>query len=75
MWSLYSEHPELKTFYSGSRDGLVNKTEITGQALAEGDSECIGLFKEDSGVAKVTKKKSSTYKIQENLIMYVDCGT
>ena len=53
VWSLYSNHPELKTFYSGSRDGLVNKTEITGQTLAEGDSECVGLFREDSGVLKV----------------------
>ncbi|KAL0135275.1 WD domain-containing protein [Mucor lusitanicus] len=53
VWSLYSNHPELKTFYSGSRDGLVNKTEITGQTLAEGDSECIGLFREDSGVLKI----------------------
>ncbi|KAI8639396.1 WD40-repeat-containing domain protein [Parasitella parasitica] len=53
VWSLYSNHPELKTFYSGSRDGLVNKTEITGQTIAEGDIECIGLFREDSGVLKI----------------------
>jgi WD repeat-containing protein 48 len=53
VWSLYSNHPELKTFYSGSRDGLVNKTEISGQSLSEGESECIGLFKEDSGVIKI----------------------
>ncbi|KAI7873407.1 WD40-repeat-containing domain protein [Mucor mucedo] len=53
VWSLYSDHPELKTFYSGSRDGLVNKTEISGQTLSEGESECIGLFKEDSGVIKI----------------------
>ncbi|GAN06004.1 WD domain-containing protein [Mucor ambiguus] len=53
VWCLYSNHPELKTFYSGSRDGLVNKTEITGETLAEGDSECVGLFREDSGVLKI----------------------
>ncbi|CEP07720.1 hypothetical protein [Parasitella parasitica] len=53
VWSLYSNHPELKTFYSGSRDGLVNKTEITGQAIADGVIECIGLFREDSGVLKI----------------------
>ncbi|KAG2236102.1 hypothetical protein INT48_006118 [Thamnidium elegans] len=54
VWSLYSDHPDLKTFYSGSRDGLVNKTEISGQSVSEGaESECIGLFKEDSGVIKI----------------------
>ncbi|EIE87749.1 hypothetical protein RO3G_12460 [Rhizopus delemar RA 99-880] len=54
VWSLYSDHPDLKTFYSGSRDGLVNKTEISGRAISDsGDSECIGLFKEDSGVIKI----------------------
>lgn len=54
VWSLYSDHPDLKTFYSGSRDGLVNKTEISGRSISDsGDSECIGLFKEDSGVIKV----------------------
>jgi len=69
VWSLYSNHPELKTFYSGSRDGLVNKTEITGQTLAEGDSECIGLFREDSGVLKVSTQWTSL------LAMYTDAFT
>ncbi|KAG1453550.1 hypothetical protein G6F56_007542 [Rhizopus delemar] len=50
VWSLYSNHPDLKTFYSGSRDGLVNRTEITGRSVSEG--ECIGLFRENSGVVK-----------------------
>jgi WD repeat-containing protein 48 len=59
VWSLYSDHPELKTFYSGSRDGLVNKTEISGQSLADGESECIGLFKEDSGVIKIAALEDS----------------
>ncbi|KAI8390199.1 WD40-repeat-containing domain protein [Blakeslea trispora] len=53
VWSLYSNHPELKVFYSGSRDGLVNKTQISGQASFDSETECIGLFKEDSGVLKI----------------------
>ncbi|KAI8078256.1 WD40-repeat-containing domain protein [Gilbertella persicaria] len=53
VWSLYSNHPELKVFYSGSRDGLVNKTHMMGQASLDGESECIGLFREDSGVLKI----------------------
>ncbi|OBZ91909.1 hypothetical protein A0J61_00044 [Choanephora cucurbitarum] len=53
VWSLYSNHPELKVFYSGSRDGLVNKTQISGQASFDSEAECIGLFKEDSGVLKI----------------------
>ncbi|CAO3698779.1 unnamed protein product [Rhizopus stolonifer] len=53
VWSLYSNHPDLKTFYSGSRDGLVNRTEISGRSVSDSDGECVGLFKEDSGVVKI----------------------
>lgn len=54
VWSLFSDHPDLRTFYSGSRDGLVTRTEISGRALSESENECIGLFKENSGVVKVS---------------------
>ncbi|CAO3678603.1 unnamed protein product [Rhizopus microsporus] len=53
VWSLFSDHPDLRTFYSGSRDGLVTRTEISGRALSESENECIGLFKENSGVVKI----------------------
>ncbi|CAO3591395.1 unnamed protein product [Absidia cylindrospora] len=55
VWSLYSDHPDLKTFYAGSRDGLVTKTEIPreGAGDKQDESECIGLFKENSGVGKI----------------------
>ncbi|KAI8974896.1 WD40-repeat-containing domain protein [Pilobolus umbonatus] len=54
VWSLYSNHPDLKVFYSGSRDGLVIKTEISGEDVYDGESECVALFKENAGVAKIT---------------------
>ncbi|CAO3626805.1 unnamed protein product [Cunninghamella echinulata] len=55
IWSLYSDHPDLKTFYAGSRDGLVTKTEIPREGASDihEESECIGLFKESSGVGKI----------------------
>ncbi|KAI8069275.1 WD40-repeat-containing domain protein [Gongronella butleri] len=55
VWSLFSEHPDLKTFYAGSRDGLVTKTEVPrdGASDINEESECIGLFKEQSGVGKI----------------------
>ncbi|ORZ23544.1 WD40-repeat-containing domain protein [Absidia repens] len=55
VWSLYSDHPDLKTFYAGSRDGLVTKTEIPreGAGVKQDEGECIGLFKENSGVGKI----------------------
>ncbi|CAO3591245.1 unnamed protein product [Absidia cylindrospora] len=55
IWSLYSDHPDLKTFYAGSRDGLVTKTEIPREGASDkhDESECIGLFKENSGVGKI----------------------
>lgn len=56
VWSLYSNDPELRTFYAGSRDGLVTKTQLSGHSLEEigDDSECVALFKEKSGVVKVS---------------------
>ncbi|KAG0176969.1 hypothetical protein DFQ29_005417 [Apophysomyces sp. BC1021] len=54
VWALYSDHPDLKTFYAGSRDGLVTKTEVSStDASLSSESECIGLFKEKSGVVKI----------------------
>jgi WD repeat-containing protein 48 len=53
VWSLCSNDPNLKTFYSGSRDGLVNRTHVSGRASDDTESECIALFKEESGVTKV----------------------
>ena len=56
IWALFSDDPELRTFYAGSRDGLVTRTEVSGHGDMDtsDESECIGLFKEKSGVAKVT---------------------
>ncbi|KAI7852561.1 WD40-repeat-containing domain protein [Circinella umbellata] len=55
VWSLFSDDPELRTFYAGSRDGLVTRTEVSGHGDMDtsDESECIGLFKEKSGVAKI----------------------
>ncbi|KAF7731707.1 hypothetical protein EC973_008879 [Apophysomyces ossiformis] len=54
VWALYSDHPDLKTFYAGSRDGLVTKTEILNTDTSiSSESECVGLFKEKSGVVKI----------------------
>ncbi|KAI9313547.1 WD40-repeat-containing domain protein [Dichotomocladium elegans] len=53
VWSLYSDDPDLRVFYAGSRDGLVTKTEIAGNTDWDGESECVGLFKEKSGVTKI----------------------
>ncbi|KAI8882025.1 WD40 repeat-like protein [Backusella circina FSU 941] len=59
VWSLYSNDPNLKTFYSGSRDGLVNKTQVSGLADDDGESECIALCKENSGVLKIAALEDS----------------
>jgi WD repeat-containing protein 48 len=67
VWSLYSNDPNLKTFYSGSRDGLVNKTQVSGQA-DDGESECIALCKEDSGVLKVKWREGGYTNVYSNII-------
>ncbi|KAL0092183.1 WD40-repeat-containing domain protein [Phycomyces blakesleeanus] len=54
VWSLYSNRSDLQTFYAGSRDGLVTKTEVSAGSFSDAsESECIALFKESSGVVKI----------------------
>jgi WD repeat-containing protein 48 len=52
VWSLYSDHPRLEVFYSGSKDGLITRTDYSGcEEISDG--ECIAVCKEDAGVVKV----------------------
>ena len=59
VWSLYSEHPQLSTFYGGGKDGLVTKTEVNRYSpqhndYDDGDSgQCVVICKADAGVARV----------------------
>ncbi|RUS29832.1 WD40-repeat-containing domain protein, partial [Jimgerdemannia flammicorona] len=53
IWSLFSSHPRLQTFYAGSKDGLVTRTEIGGHNDVGVEGECVAVFKENSGVVKV----------------------
>ncbi|KAH6904034.1 hypothetical protein BKA70DRAFT_1299328 [Coprinopsis sp. MPI-PUGE-AT-0042] len=45
VWSLYSTHPYLETFYSGDRSGLVSRVDVEGRGDL-GDGECILLCNE-----------------------------
>ncbi|KAI9279517.1 WD40-repeat-containing domain protein [Umbelopsis sp. AD052] len=55
VWTLYSDHPQLKTFFAGSKDGLVTRTELGSHEAggSSGEDECVGIFKENGGVAKI----------------------
>ncbi|KAI9236943.1 MAG: hypothetical protein BYD32DRAFT_462064 [Podila humilis] len=59
VWSLYSEHPQLSTFYGGGKDGLVTKTEVNRYSpqhndYDDGDSgQCVVICKADAGVARL----------------------
>jgi WD repeat-containing protein 48 len=55
VWTLYSDHPQLKTFFAGSKDGLVTRTELGSSEAGgpSGEDECVGIFKENEGVAKI----------------------
>ncbi|KAF9357749.1 hypothetical protein BGX26_003145 [Mortierella sp. AD094] len=59
VWSLYSDHPQLATFYGGGKDGLVTKTEINrynpqyrGDEV-EDPGQCVVVCKADAGVARL----------------------
>ncbi|KAG0319319.1 hypothetical protein BGZ97_002380, partial [Linnemannia gamsii] len=52
VWSLYSDHPQLETFYGGSKDGLVTKTEIN-RYDDEDPGQCVVICKAETGVARL----------------------
>ena len=60
VWSLYSDHPQLATFYGGGKDGLVTKTEINRYSPDdhndyddEDPGQCVVICKAETGVARV----------------------
>lgn len=55
VWSLYSDHPQLATFYGGSKDGLVTKTEIN-RYDDEDPGQCVVICKAETGVARVRRQ-------------------
>lgn len=53
VWSLYSDDPELGTFYSSDRSGLVVKTDARGTLGEWDDALSIAVAQEHEGVSKV----------------------
>ncbi|KAI8598653.1 WD40-repeat-containing domain protein [Dissophora ornata] len=60
VWSLYSDHPQLATFYGGGKDGLVTKTEMSrydphlhSDYEDEDPGQCVVICKADTGVARL----------------------
>ncbi|KAF9576378.1 hypothetical protein EC968_008673 [Mortierella alpina] len=60
VWSLYSDHPQLATFYGGGKDGLVTKTEINRYSPDhhndyddEDPGQCVVICKAETGVARL----------------------
>lgn len=53
VWSLYSDDPELNTFYSGDRSGIVVKTKLRGTFDEEDYSFSMPIAQENDGVNKV----------------------
>ncbi|CAG8559242.1 4557_t:CDS:10, partial [Acaulospora colombiana] len=52
----------LETFYAGSKDGLVTKTDYSGCAEIR-DGECAAVCKEDAGVVKTTNTYGQQHSI------------
>ncbi|KAF9989775.1 hypothetical protein BGZ75_004952 [Mortierella antarctica] len=60
VWSLYSDHPQLATFYGGGKDGFVTKTEINRYSPEhhndyddEDPGQCVVICKAETGVARL----------------------
>jgi len=53
VWSLYSGDPQLETFYSSDRTGLVVKTDVRGTLGEMDDGLSLAVAQENDGVTKV----------------------
>ncbi|CCU82216.1 WD repeat protein [Blumeria hordei DH14] len=61
VWSLFSDDPNLKTFYSSDRSGLVVKTNLHRTLKNIEDRVSIALAQENVGVNKVIKSGDSIW--------------
>lgn len=53
VWALYSEDPQLSTFYSGDRSGIVAKTDVRGSVDDMDDGLSLAIVQEHSSIHKV----------------------
>lgn len=53
VWSLHSEHPQLKVFWSSDISGLIAKTDARGKAEWD-EGNCVAVCQESEGVSKIT---------------------
>lgn len=53
VWSLFSDDPQLATFYSSDRSGLVAKTDVRGSLEDMDDGLSLAVAQEHIGVSKV----------------------
>lgn len=61
VWSLFSDDPDLRTFYSSDRSGLVVKTNLHRTLKNFEDRVSIALAQENVGVNKVIKSGDSIW--------------
>ncbi|EEB05778.1 WDR48 family WD repeat protein [Schizosaccharomyces japonicus yFS275] len=55
VWSLYSEHPDLKTFYAGDRSGLISRTDLRRYNYSE---VCVPVCKQEHPVIDLVARNS-----------------
>ncbi|EPY49683.1 WDR48 family WD repeat protein [Schizosaccharomyces cryophilus OY26] len=55
VWSLFSEHPDLKVFYAGDRSGLITRTDIRD---TRNNQSCSAICKQDSPVSDLIARQS-----------------
>ncbi|KAJ3802993.1 hypothetical protein GGU11DRAFT_849688, partial [Lentinula aff. detonsa] len=66
VWSLFSSHPSLESFYSGDRSGLVCRTDVEGCAdVSEG--ECI-LLCQDTHETAIAEGINKIVVLDDNLL-------
>ncbi|KZW03181.1 WD40 repeat-like protein [Exidia glandulosa HHB12029] len=76
VWSMASLHPQLSTFYSGDRDGLLCRVDV-GACDDVSEGECVVLAKEEGGVCAIAPLRSGSDETPESNggRVYVSSGT
>ncbi|KAL5500915.1 hypothetical protein ACEPAH_9302 [Sanghuangporus vaninii] len=74
VWSLFSSHPALETFYSGDRSGIVCRVDVEEcQRISQG--ECIALCKDTGELNMASSEGISKIIAMDNHLLWTASGS
>ncbi|EAU81628.2 hypothetical protein CC1G_02644 [Coprinopsis cinerea okayama7 len=74
VWSLYSSHPYLETFYSGDRTGLVCRVDVEGCGDLS-DGECILLCNDSTDCSHPASEGVNSIAVMDDNLLWTASGS